>query len=713
MNDELEYYRKIDAGLTSYPLDRREFIKLFGGGIVIFFSAGFPLSAQRREYPEDVNAYLHILENGQVNCFTGKIEMGQGINTALAQICAEQLEVSFKDVHMIMGDTQRCPWDMGTFGSRTIRYFGPSLREASAKAREILLDLAAKKLNLPVEKLAAHSGRVQERNNPSRYVTYAQLTQGRQITHKLDKKPDIQTHSEFTVSGLSKERTDADAKVSGKALFAGDIRVPDMRYAALVRPPAHGSVLKSLDTAEAEKIPGVQVIRDGDLVAALHTKPDTAALAASRIHAEYDNPSEELTEENIFDHLRKSAPEKGETVFEQGNVDEGRTLSSRTFKEIYLNHYVAHAPMEPHTALVQIENDQITVWASTQRPFGVQPEVARTLDAEESQVRVITPFVGGGFGGKNANLQAAQAARLAKKSGYPVQVAWTREDEFFFDTFRPAAFVKIESGMNDAHRMVHWDFKTYFAGSRSSEPVYAFPHSKVISYGSWGYGGSADVHPFDTGAWRGPGSNTNVFARESHVDIMAAAAAQDPLEFRFNNLDDARMKRVLQAAADKFNWKPAPAPSGRGFGIACVDYLDTYVAIMAEVEVDRKFGDIQVKRIVCAQDMGQIINPEGGRLQMESCVIMGLGYALKEKIEFKGGRILTRNFDTYEIPRFSWLPKIETVLVENPGYPARGGGEPAVTPMGAVIANAVFDACGARMKELPMTPDMIKKALTS
>lgn len=711
MTDEIKFYRQKDKPDNALRLDRREFIKLTGGGIIIFFTTGYPLTAQRRSYPTDINAYLRIKEDGRVECFTGKIEMGQGIITALAQICAEQLEVPFKDIDMVMGDTQRCPWDMGTFGSRTIRYFGPSLREAAAKAREILLNIASEKLKIPAKRLTAQNGRIMEKGNPSRYLSYAQITRGQKIIHQLEKEPDIQSFSEFTVSGKSIDRTDSEDKVTGRAKFAGDIRVPGMLYAKLLRPPAHGCKLKSLDASKAEKIEGVQVVREGELVAALHPEPDTAAMAVSRIHAEYEYPPEEPTTENIFDHLKKSAPDQGETVFEQGSLETGKSLSVSSFSKTYLNHYVAHAPIEPHAALVQIEGDRATVWASTQRPFGAQPDVARALGWKEDQVRVITPFVGGGFGGKNVNRQAVQAALLAKKVGRPVQVAWSREDEFFFDTFRPAAFVTIDSGMDKNHHIVHWDFKVYFAGSRSSEPLYDIPHSRVLSIGSWGYGGSADVHPFNTGAWRGPGSNTNVFARESQIDIMAAAAGQDPLEFRLNSLDNPRMDKVLKAAAEKFNWKPAPAPSGRGYGVACVDYLDTYVAVMAEVDVNQKSGDVQVKKVVCAQDMGRVINPEGARLQMEGCVTMGLGYALKEKIHFQGGRITDLNFDTYEIPRFSWVPEIETILVENNDYPPRGGGEPAVTPMGAVVANAVFDACGARLLELPMTPELIKKSL--
>jgi isoquinoline 1-oxidoreductase len=366
--------------------------------------------------------------------------------------------------------------------------------------------------------------------------------------------------------------------------------------------------------------------------------------------------------------------------------------------------------MEPHTAVVQIEGQKATVWASTQTPFWAQQEVARTLGFARKNVRVITPFVGGGFGGKTRNRQVVETARLAKLAGKPVQVAWTRKEEFFYDTFRPAAVIKVRSGLDRNQRIVYWDYDNYFAGSRSSEPFYNIPHQQVAARGGW-MGGGSQAHPFSVGAWRGPGSNTNVFAMESQIDIMASGTGIDPLTFRLNHLTDKRMRKVLNAAAEKFGHRFAKSPSKSGFGIACTDYKGTYVATMAEVNVDEKTGVINVQRVVCAQDTGEVINPNGVKLQIEGCIIMGLGYVLREEVRFSGGKIFDENFDTYELPRFSWLPKIETVLVDNPAMPPQGCGEPAITPMGAVIANAVYDAIGVRLYELPMTPARVKNAL--
>jgi nicotinate dehydrogenase subunit B len=359
---------------------------------------------------------------------------------------------------------------------------------------------------------------------------------------------------------------------------------------------------------------------------------------------------------------------------------------------------------------VKIEGDKVTVWASTQTPFGAKQEVAKELGIPPENVRVMPPFLGGGFGGKSRNLQVAEAARLAKLSGKPVQVAWTRNEEFFYDSFRPAAVVKIRSGVTDKGGISFWNYEVFFAGDRGAQQFYNVPNHSTISHGG-GFGGGPTAHPFATGAWRAPANNTNTFARESQIDIMAAKAGMDPLEFRLQNLTDKKMQRVLKAVAEKFGWKPGKAPSGRGCGIACGIDAGTYVATMAEVEVDKTSGNVKVKRIVCAQDMGLVINPEGAAIQMEGCLTMGLGYALKEHIRFKNGEIFDVNFDTYEIPQFAWLPKIETVIIDNKDADPQGGGEPAIITVGAVVANAIYDAVGARLFQLPLTPERIQEAL--
>ncbi|MFB0566084.1 MAG: molybdopterin cofactor-binding domain-containing protein [Candidatus Aminicenantaceae bacterium] len=709
-------YSMLDSWNSNAPvtLDRREFLKLMGGGIFIFFTFGDSLGLQERRrggpgYPQDFNAYLRIGEDGRVTCFSGKIEMGQGVITSLAQMLAEELEVPLNSVDMVMGDTSVCPWDMGTFGSRSTKYFGPPLRQAAAEARAVLILLAAEHLHTSQEKLAVKDGIVYDKEDKGRKISYAQLAKGKTIERHLKEKPPIKHYSKHTISGKPTNQIDGKLKVTGKALFAADIRLPGMLYARILRPPAHGAKLKSVDVSASSKIQDVQIIQENDLVAVLHKYPDVAEKALGLIKAQFEMPEEDVNNETIFKHLMKSAP-SGEIVTKAGILSEGRSMAAKVFEATYFNQYVAHTPSENHTAVAKIEGNQATVWASTQAPFRIQGEVAQVLGFSSENVRVITPFVGGGFGGKTRGQQVIEAARLAKLCGKPVQVAWSRKEEFFYDTFRPAAVIKIQSGISRSNHIVLWDYKNYFAGDRSSQPFYDIPHHRVFSMGGWRGRG---IHPFGVGAWRGPGSNTNVFAMESQIDIMAEGAGMNPLEFRLRNLKDKRMQKVLKAAAEKFGHAFSKAPSGKGYGIACTDYLGTYLATMAEVKVDEINGEIRVERVVCAQDTGEVINPEGAKMQIEGCITMGLGYVLTEEIKFRGGQILDENFDTYEIPRFSWLPKIETVLIDNPEMPPQGCGEPAITPMGGVVANAVYDAAGVRLFELPMTPARVKKALNN
>jgi len=363
--------------------------------------------------------------------------------------------------------------------------------------------------------------------------------------------------------------------------------------------------------------------------------------------------------------------------------------------------------METHTALAQVEGNKATVWVGTQTPFPVKDEIVTALGFAQNNVRVITPFVGGGFGGKGSvNTQAVEAARLSRATGKPVQVCWSREEEFFFDAFRPAAVVRIKAGLTKDGRLASWDYSVYAAGERGAPHFYDIPNHRTTSF-------DGAAHPFATGPWRAPGNNTNCFARESHIDHMAAQVQMDPIEFRLKNLKDQRAIRVLEAAAEKFGWQPAPVPSGRGLGVAVGTDVGTWVAEIAEVQVDPQTGHVQVKRVVCAQDMGLVINPQGATLQVEGCITMGLGYTLSEDIHFKNGMILDRNFDTYELPRFSAVPKIETVLLDLKDQPTHGGGEPAIIIVGAVVANAIYDATGARLLQLPMIPERVRKAIAA
>ena len=712
--DEILDYLGIDR---PSEVSRRKFLKIFGGGIVVTVSANDLLALQEaparrrfgRQLPNDFNAFLRIGEDGRVSCFTGKIEMGQGVVTSLAQMLADELEVSLETVDMVMGDTDLCPWDMGTFGSMTTRFFGPPLRAAAAEAREVLLELAAERLAVPRKQLTVSDGVVAVSGDSSRSVSYADLAKGKTIARRLDRKAVLESVKDFSTVGRPVNRLDAVSKVTGRAEFSGDIRRDGMVYARLLRPPAHGATLVDVDASGVEAVKGASVVRDGDIIAVLHATPDGAERAISRIKAEWKTPELNLNEDSIFDHLVKVAP-AGEVLDRGGDLAAGTAAATATVSATYLDGYVAHAPIETHTAVAEFVDGRCTIWASTQTPFPLRSQAAEALGLPEEKVRIIPPLVGGGFGGKTYNQQAIEAARLATKTGRPVQVAWSRAEEFFFDTFRPAAVVKIDAGVGEGGRIAYWDYTTYFAGARGADHFYDIPnHRTVAAPGGWR--GGPGTHPFATGAWRAPGNNTNTFARESHVDILAAQAGMDPVDFRLGNLADKKMQQVLETTASTFGWKKAPAPSGRGQGVALGIDAGTYVGLAAEVAVDASTGKIRVKRLVCAQNMGLAINPEGATIQMEGCLTMGLGYALAEEVRFSGGEVLDTNFDSYEIPRFSWLPEIETVIIDARNDPPQGGGEPAIVVVGAAVANAVFDAVGAHVYRMPMTAKRVKAAM--
>lgn len=696
---------------TITTIDRRSFLKMVGGGIIVCVSLDSDIlfaDNGRSADPSDFNTYLRINENGRVTIFSSKIEMGQGVMTSQAQMAAEELGVALEAVDMVLGDTDSCPWDRGTFGSLTTRMFGPVLRAAAAEARSVLMQLAAEKLGVKSNKLAVNNGVVSAQGNSNKKVSYAELTQGKAIARSLNKEAVLRSIKEFNVMGQSPTRFDAHDKVTGAAKYAGDIMLPNMQYARILRPPGHGAKLKKVDTSAAASMKGVTVINQDSMIAVLAADPEMAERALSAITAEWSNPTPGPDQDGIFDYLVKSAPDVKE-LEKRGNLKAG-AKGAHTFEATYHKGYVAHAPIEPHTATAEFKDGKLTIWAATQTPFPTRDRIAGSLGMDKSQVRLITPYVGGGFGGKSASGQADEVAKLAVISGKPVQLMWTREEEFFYDTYDPACIVKINSAVNNQGKITLWDYRVWFAGSRSTDLFYDVANVRQSASSRSMFGGY-HPHHFAVGPWRAPGANMNVWARESQIDTMAASLKMDPLEFRLKNLSDKRMKRVLSAAAEKFGWQEAPSPSGRGVGIACGIDAGTYVALMAEVAVNKASGKVDVKRVVCAQDMGIVVNPDGATMQVEGCITQGLGYVFSEELRFQGGQILDKNFGTYRIPTFSEVPRIETVLVKNDGLAPQGGGEPAIVPMGGVIANAIFDATGARVTRLPVTPKRMREIL--
>jgi nicotinate dehydrogenase subunit B len=698
----------------SNGMKRRDFVKLLGGGIFIFFHPWETIDLlsgplpQARSLTKDYNAFLHIAEDGIITCYTGKIEMGQGIYTSLPVMMADEMNVQLEKVKIVMGDTDLCPYDSGTFGSQSTQNFGQSMRAAAAEARAVLLELASQQLGVPVSQLEVNDGVVTDIKNPEKNISYSQLSKGKKLEKYLDTKPAVEENQKFTYVGKSYLHNDGFEKVTGAAVYTGDKKLPGMVFARVLRPPSFGVKLISADVSGAEKIEGVKVVRDGDFIAVLSESRDKADEAIVKIKAEFTSDTLDVNDNNIFEKILKSETTP-RVVRTSGDLEAGRNDSVMKFESEYHDGFLAHAPIETHTALAAIEGGKLTVWASTQTPFPLQDRLVRELEMTRETVRVITPFVGGGFGGKSAVEQAVEAAKLAKLTGKPVMVAWTREEEFIYDNFHTAGVVKVNSGIDNQGMIKYWDYHVYYAGTRGAETIYEVPNVTTTSYSLARE--AKPVHPFSTGPWRAPNANTNTFARECQIDIMASAAGIDPLEFRLKNLKDEKMIGCLKAVAEKFGYTPRKTPGGRGIGVACGTDAGTWVAHMAEVKVDKATGKVQVVRIACAQDMGLCVNPEGALIQMEGCLTMGLGYTFSEEVKFEGGKILSLGFDTYEIPRFSWLPKLDCIILDRKDKPPRGGGEPAIVAVGAVIANAIHDATGVRLYRTPMTPERVLEAL--
>jgi isoquinoline 1-oxidoreductase len=698
------YFSDVD---TPIVFDRRKFLKKLGGGIIVVFFLG-DLSLLQGWSQNDINemenfnAFLRVKEDGRVDCFTGKVELGQGVITSLAQVLAEELEISMNSVDMVMGDTDLCPYDAGTWGSLTTRFADPVLRAAAAEAREILLDLAAEQLGVAEETLEILDGTIFVKNT-SRKITYAELAKGKKIVRSLKTKPEIKKSEDFKLVGKPVISIDAEAKVTGKAKYAGDIKIPGMVYASLVRPSVFGSKKLHVDGSGLAAFKGAELVEEGELIAVVHADPETANKAAKKVVVKWEVPEAKADSESIFKYFEENINES--KVFEEdGSLVTGKESSKTILKASFKDGYKAHAPIETHTATCVFKEDKLIMWVSSQTPFGTREQLANALDMPIEKVHIKQIFVGGGFGGKIYNQQAIEAAKIAKLCGKPVQLVWSRREEFMYDRFRPAALVKATSGVDGNGRLNLWEFDIYCAGTRGTKLFYDVPNNRTRAFNKQG------IHPLGTGAWRAPGNNTTTFARESHIDTTAHEVGIDPLEFRLNNLKDEEMIATLKLAAKTFGWE-RKKQNGHGYGIALGKDAGTSVATIAEVQVDSSTGIVQPIRIVCAQDMGQVVNPHGAKLQTEGGITMGLGYTLYEDVEFDGGKVNSRNFNNYEITRFSKTPEIECVFIDKMDAKPQGGGEPAIVSVGGAVANAIFDACGARVHRMPITPERILKAI--
>ena len=686
-----------------FELHRRDFFKLLGGGMVICACAG-PILAQesgaRRhedDLPQNISAWLHIAEDGNVTVYTGKVEMGQNIRTSLTQQVAEELRAPIESIQMVMGDTALTPYDMGTFGSRTTPTMGPQLRNVSAAARENLIDLAAQRWHADRATLTAESGKITD-SRSKQSISYGELTKGQELVKLIGDDPPLEPPSDWRIAGTSTPKVDGRAFVTGKHKYTSDLSLPGMLYGKVLRPSAFRATLKSLDSSEAEKIPEVKVVRDGNFVGVTAPDSTTATKAIKAIRAEWSAP-QQTSEATLFQDVRK--PATGETdnpggppKFATGSVQQGFSSADKTLSQTYTISYIQHVPLEPRAAVAQWEDGKLTVWTGTQRPFAVRDELVQAFRLSPDKVRVMVPDTGAAYGGKHTGDAAVEAARLTKAVGKPVKLVWTREEEFTWAYFRPAGAIDVKSGVRKDGTVIAWQFDNYNSGPAGLHTPYAIANQHI------------EFHPSDPplrqGSYRGLAAPANHFAREVHMDELASLVSVDPLEFRMKNLTDPRARAVLEAAAKAFGWGQQKSSATRGFGIALGAEKGSYVATCVELEFHDR--DVPVKRVTESFECGAVVNPNGLRNQISGAIMMGLGGALFEDIHFDNGKILNPHLTEYRVPRFSDMPQIDVVILDRKDIPPAGAGETPIMALAPAISNAIFAATGIRLRSLPMVP---------
>jgi CO/xanthine dehydrogenase Mo-binding subunit len=710
---EPERYELTADAAYRFETDRREFFKFLGAGLLVVMAVKTTHATQEsghggrpseQNLPKDIGAWLHIGENGKVTVYTGKVEVGQNIRTSLSQGVAEELHYPIDEIQLVMGDTQLTPFDMGTFGSRTTPTMNLQLRKVAAAACDSLIGLAAAQWQVDRSRLVAEDGKIIDPQT-KRSAEYAELVKGKQLTENLPAQDPLIPAAQWRIAGQSAPKVDGQAFVTGKHQYPIDQKLPDMLHGKIVRPDSFHASLISVDTSEAEKIPGVTVVRDGAFIGVAAPDQTLATQAAAAIHAQW-KPEPQISNAELFEHLKKNLtdnPGRGGEDFSpyvKGSVEKALASSHHRLQQSYTVAYIAHAPLEPRVALAQWSGHHLTVWTGTQRPFGVREELAGAFKIPQENVRVIMLDTGSAYGGKHTGETAIEAARLARAAKRPVKVEWSREEEFTWAYFRPAGVMDINAGLAKDGTVTAWEFYNYNSGGSGISTFYDIANQRIAFRPS--------DSPLRQGSYRGLAATANHFARESFMDELAHTAKMDPLAFRLKNLKDERLRAVFQAAAQKFGWGAHKTSEGQGFGMGGGFEKGGNVATCAEVRVDKQSGEVRVVRVVTAFECGAIVNPDGLRNQIEGANIMGLGGALFESIKFENGKILNARFSKYRVPRFSDAPTIEVVLIDRKDIPSAGAGETPIVGIGPAIGNAIFDATGVRLRSLPMVPKGLK-----
>ncbi len=682
-------------------LSRRAFVRVLGGGLLISVTAAAARAESggrrggRGGRPGNVAARIHLGRDGAFTVLTGKVEMGQGARAELSQAAAEELRVPIDRIDLVMGDTSLVPDDGITAGSRTTPSTVPAVREAAAAGRKVLVDLACRRWGVEPAGVEVGDGRIVHPAT-QRSLTYAELA-GDDLATAFQGATtagvEVTPVSEWKVLGTSVPRPNGRELVTGAHRFPSDVVRPGMLYGKVLRPPSYGAKLVSVDLELAKAIEGVVAVHEGNLVgvAAPTSLAARQAIEAVARTAKWE-PAPHPSSSEVFDYLRTRAVGG---VPANPFADE-LAQAQHVVRQTYRVAYVQHAPLEPRAAVAEWNEGKLTVWAGTQNPFGYHGELARSLGLSSENVRVIVPDFGSGFGGKHSGEAAVEAAVLARAAGRPVSLCWTREEEFTWAYFRPAAVIEAEASLDARGRLTSWHFVNINSGGAAVGTPYRTGKVQCRFVPS--------DSPLRQGSYRALAATANNFARECFVDELAAAAGEDPLAFRLAHLDEPRLRAVLEEAARRFNWREVAAAKrpGVGVGLACGAEKGSFVAACAEVAVDREQGRVVVRRVCEVFECGAILNPGNLLAQVQGCIIMGLGPALREETRFEGGKMHNASFADYRPPRFSDVPELDIHLLDRPDLPSVGGGETPIIAIAPAIANAVFEATGQRVREMPI-----------
>jgi nicotinate dehydrogenase subunit B len=732
-------------------LTRRTFGKAAGALVVAFALAPDFAAAQAAgpALPGSLNknrrldAWIRIDPEGTVTVFTGKVELGQGAVTALAQIAADELDVDFSRIRMVAADTARTPDEGFTSGSQSMEFGGTALKFAAAEARAILLELAARELGAPAEALSVVDGTVAAPGGKT--VTYWVLSPMAGFARAVSAKAPTKTPDRYTVIGRSVPRLDIPAKLTGGAAYVQDMRLPGMLFGRVLRPPSYDAALIDTDLDTVGKLAGVvATVRDGRFLGVVAEREEQAIAArdelAKRTHWRVGETLPAA--ESIHDYLR-SLPSTANTV----PAETGRATVSfpRVLRARYTRPYQAHASIGPSCAIAHWSDGRLRVWSHSQGVFPLRTDLAMALKVPADRVTVTHVPGSGCYGHNGADDVALDAALLARAAGdRPVKVQWMRDDEFAWEPYGPAMSMSAEAALDGAGRIVDWRYEVWSnthttrpgeksgvnllaawhlaepsdpaapapiplpagGGDRNAIAIYDIPNKRMTQH-------FIPQMPLRVSALRTLGAYANVFAVESFMDELAGAAGRDPVAFRLQHLTDPRARAVVEAVARNAKWQagaPGTGTRGRGIGFAQYKNHASYVAVVAEIEVDRASGAVRVVKATCVADAGQIVNPDGLTNQMEGGIVQAASWTLKEQVSFDRERITSRDWQSYPILTFPEVPEVAVTLIDRPGEPWLGAGEAALGPTAAAIANAVAHATGARIRDLPLTPERIKRA---